>query len=71
MRWSDTDNGWSWDYSLLDPLIGDIDNLFILKMLGYILDNIFERMRYLTGALGGFVGISLERAYQRIQEKDW
>ena len=71
MRWTNIDNGWSWDYSLLDPLIGDIDNPFVLKMLGYILDNIFERMRYLTGGLNTFVGINLDRAYDRVKHKEW
>lgn len=71
MSWFNENNDWSWDYSWLDPLIGDINRPFVLKMLGYMLDNIFERIRYLTGTLDRFVGISLEKAYYKIQQKEW
>ena len=63
-------DAWSWDYSILDPLIKDHRPL-VLKMLGYMLDNIFERQRYLTGALSRYVGISVARAFQNIKHADW
>ena len=36
-----------------------------------MLDNIFERQRYLTGALSRYVGISVARAYRNIKDANW
>lgn len=64
-------DAWSWDFSVLDHLISDGNKPKAVKMLGYMLDNLFERMRYLTGGLRRYVGVSVARAFKNVMNGDW
>lgn len=69
--------GWSWDYFLSEN-VTEKPSPTPLRIVGYMLDNIYERMRYLAGARWSqrikkhdFVGIKVDRAIDKVLNGDW